>query len=283
MAVADNAVAVHNSAPGVTRGATPAPAPTRESALQRAVTVLEFVAAQGGAGARDIAVGTGLPLPTVYRIARELCDVEYLVHLRTEQRFALGYKLHRLAVGLHEDLAVPSAVRREIASLHRSTGMAAYLAIHRGADFVVVFVADSPDCPRLQPMEFGFHDHPHATAFGKLGLSELSSSQREDVLREQGMRSLTASTINDRVVLESELGEITGRGVAWEHEEFQVGTTCAAVPVRAEDGMLIGSVAVSAPVHRYAGQRTHVEHLLRACASRAGRAYRLGPRRGYTG
>lgn len=258
-------------------------APSRDSSLQRAVTVLEYVAQHGGASARDIAGGTGLPLPTVYRIARELCDVEYLVHLRDEKRFALGYQLHRLAVSLHEDLAVPPAVRREIAALHRSTGMAAYLAIHRGADFVVVFVADSPEAPRLQPMEFGFHDNPHATAFGKLGLSEYPAPQRHDLAQVHGLRALTAHTITDLEALDAELDEIARSRIAWEHEEFQVGTTCAAVPVRARDGLLIGSVAVSAPVARYAGQRRHVEHLLHACAARAGRFYRLGTRRGFTG
>ena len=35
---------------------------------------------------------------SLYRIAQELIRSEYLVHLRTEKRFALGYKLHRLAV-----------------------------------------------------------------------------------------------------------------------------------------------------------------------------------------
>ena len=66
----------------------------RASLIQRAVTVLEYVAESGGSAARDIASATDLPLPTVYRIAQELVQVGYLVHLREEKRFALGYKLH---------------------------------------------------------------------------------------------------------------------------------------------------------------------------------------------
>ena len=37
---------------------------------------------------------TGLPLPTVYRLVRELLDGDYLVHIREDKRFELGYKLH---------------------------------------------------------------------------------------------------------------------------------------------------------------------------------------------
>lgn len=250
----------------------------RASLIQRAVTVLEYVAESGGSAARDIASATDLPLPTVYRIAQELVQVGYLVHLREEKRFALGYKLHKLGARLHEDLGVPRELKQEIARLHADTKMAAYLAIHRGADFVVVFVADSPECPRLEPMEFGFHETPHATAFGKLGLSEYTPEQRRSYLEPHQPHRLTPSTITDPDRLDEALREIAAEGIAWEHEEFQVGTSCAAVPIRADDGLLIGSVAVSAPVAWYAGQRRHIEHRLRACASRAGRVYRLGHR-----
>jgi DNA-binding IclR family transcriptional regulator len=244
--------------------------------IHRAVTVLECVAESGGSSARDIAEATGLPLPTVYRIAQELVQVGYLIHLREEKRFALGYKLHKLGASLHEDLGVPRELKQEIARLHADTKMAAYLAIHRGADFVVVYVADSPGCPRLEPMEFGFHETPHATAFGKLGLSEYTAAQRQSYLEPHRPHRLTPSTITDPDALEAAMQQIAAEGIAWEHEEFQVGIACAAVPVRADDGLLIGSVAVSAPTSWYAGQRRHIEHRLRACASRAGRIYRLG-------
>ena len=248
--------------------------------IQRAVTVLEHVAEAGGASARDMAEATGIPLPSIYRIAQELVAAGYLVHLREEKRFALGYKLHRLGARLHDDLGVPRALKQEIARLHADTRMAAYLAIHRGADFVVVFVADSPACPRLEPMEFGFHETPHATAFGKLGLSEYTQEQRQHYLEPHQPHRLTPATITDADELEAGLSQIAAEGIAWEHEEFQVGTSCAAVPIRADDGLLVGSVAVSAPTGWYAGQERHVEHRLRACASRAGRIYRLGNRTG---
>lgn len=244
--------------------------------LARALAVLEVVAEHGSSTARTIAEATTIPLPTVYRIAHELIRADYLVHLRAEKRFALGYRLHRLAVGLHEDLGIPRAVRNEVVALHRELGMAAYLAIHRGTDFVVVFVADSPQSPRLSPMGFGFHESPHATAFGKMGLAALTIEEREAHLATVGLRAHTSRTITSPAVLLRQLEEVADRGVAWEHQEFQEGTNCLAAAVSADDGMLIGSVAVSAPVAAFSGRTQHVEQRVRACASRAGRAYRLG-------
>ena len=244
--------------------------------IARALAVLEAVAEHGSSTARGIADATGIPLPTVYRIAQELIRTDYLVHLRDEQRFALGYTLHRLAIGLHEHLGIPRAVREEVHAMHRDLGMAAYLAIHRGTDFVVVHVSDSPQAPRLSPLGFGFHESPHATAFGKVGLASLTAEEREDYLAGGPLRAHTDRTLTDPAQLREHLAEIAARGIAWEHQEFVPGTDCLAATITADDGMLIGTVALSAPVAAYAGRVRHVEDRLRACASRAGRAYRLG-------
>lgn len=246
--------------------------------IARALAVLEATAQNGSSTARTISEATSIPLPSVYRIAQELIRAEYLIHLKDEKRFALGYKLHRLAVGLHNDLGVPHVVREEVRTLHENLNVAAYLAIHRGTDFVVVFVADSPLSPRLSSMGFGFHDNPHATAFGKVGLSSLDTAEREKYLAQKELPKLTPHTLTEPEQLRNQLTEIALTGAAWEHQEFQKGTECLAVPVKAADGTLIGSVAVSAPVGAFDGRVRHVEDRVRACASRAGRKYRLGPR-----
>lgn len=249
---------------------------TPTGVVQRALTILEVVARMGGATAREIEDASGLPLPTVYRLAGELVDNDYLVHIRDEKRFELGYKLHQLGVSLHQQIGVPRQVRHEITGLHKSARVAAYLAIHRSAQIVVVFVADSPDCPRLRPMEFGFHEAPHATAFGKILLSNMTPDQRELHLGPGRLRALTPATIIDRDQLNEQLAEVAESGVAWERGEFLEGASCAATVVRAESGALIGSVAISAPPSRIERDGRRLEQQLRATASRVSRFYRSG-------
>ena len=254
---------------------------TRPSAVQRTFEILEVVAAAGGASAKEIADATGLPLPTVYRLARELLDGEYLVHIREEKRFELGYKLHRLGLSLHQQLGVPREVRAEVAALHQRLGMAAYLAVHRGNQIVVVATADGPTCPRLGPLDFGFHEAAHATAFGKILLANLEPEQRALHLDAEPMPRLGPGTITRHAELSAHLDEVARRGVAWEVEEFQPGATCAAAAVRGGAGALIGSVAVSAPCRRVSGgpdsvRPADVEAALREAASRISRWYRSG-------
>ena len=256
----------------------PDEAPARPGSVHRTLDILEVVAAQGGASAKEIAEATGLPLPTVYRLARELLDSDYLVHIREEKRFELGYKLHALGVSLHQQIGVPRQVRAEVHALHEKMQVAAYFAVHRGSQIVVVHTADSPAAPRLRPIDFGFHEAPHAHALGKILLANMEREQVERHLDPEPMPRFGPGTITRHAELHAQLATVADRGVAWEFGEFQPGATCAAAAVRAGNGTLVGSVAVSAPDARLAteAERGAVEAALRVTASRVSRFYRSG-------
>ncbi len=242
----------------------------RTGPVARALRILEVVAERGGAAAKDIAEATGLPLPTVYRLCTELADADYLVHLRGDGRYELGHQVHQLGMSLHRQLGLSRQVTREIALLHESTGFAAYLAVLRGSELVVVHVVDAPDCPRLQPMRFGFHEAPHATAFGKILLADLDAGTRDTYLDRHGLRALAANTLTEKTALNLHLDEVARAGVAWENEEFAAGWACAAVPVRGADVALVGAVAVSAQVGRFPTRDPQLAGRLRQVASRVG-------------
>ena len=261
---------------GTTRTGAGSEHSARPGSVHRTLDILEVVAARGGASAKEIADTTGLPLPTVYRLARELLDSDYLVHIRDEKRFELGYKLHQLGVSLHQQIGVPREVRAEVTALHEQLGLAAYFAVHRGSQIAVVFTADSPACPRLRPIDFGFHEAPHATALGKILLANMEPSHRALHLDEEPMPRFGPGTITSHRELAEQLDVVADRGIAWEYGEFQAGATCVAAAVRGGSGVLIGSVAVSGPDARMADAPAETEAALRAAASRVSRFYRSG-------
>lgn len=248
----------------------------RQGSVHRTLDILEVVAARGGASAKEIADDTGLPLPTVYRLARELLDSDYLVHIREEKRFELGYKLHQLGVSLHQQIGVSREVRAEVTALHEQLGLAAYFATHRGNQIAVVFVADSSACPRLEPIDFGFHEASHATALGKILLADLDPEQRAAHLDPEPMPRFGPGTITSHAELDAQLVAVAQRGTAWEHGELVAGATCVAAAVRGSSGVLIGSVAVSGSDARMARAPQEVENAVRATASRVGRFFRSG-------
>jgi len=250
----------------------------RQTPLEKTFAVLEFVAEQGGATVQEVSNRLGYPVPTVYRLAQSLVRAEYLIHLKDQGRFELGYKPHRLAISLHRQVGVPAVVKLAVQELYRRANLAAYFAVYRGADVVVAHICDSPARPRLEPLTFGFHEAAHATAFGKIMLAGMSEDQRDQYLSAHGMPPIQATTITDRGELEAHLRAVMLDGIAWEHEEFVQGKTCAAVGVRNGIGMVIGSVAVSADSRLVQGpQREHeIENLLRETANEVSRYYRTG-------
>lgn len=252
----------------------------RESTVQtieRTLAILEIVAERGGASAREVSDALGYPIPTVYRLMQTLVKNDYLVHLRTEHRFELGFKLDRLGVSLHRQVGVPRPVRAEIAGLHDRAEAAAYFAVYRGADVVVAYVVDSPAHPRLTPLSFGFHEAAHATAFGKVMLAGMRSEHVTQYMDVHGMPRLTPETMVSRAELEQHLEVVAQRGVAWGREEFVPGMTCAAIGIRSGAGMIVGSVAISVPSTEITPVREiELERLLRDTANQVSRYYRSG-------
>ncbi len=248
----------------------------RVATVQKAMQLLEVIAARGGCTARQLSEVLGFPLPTVYRLAQELVASGFLVHLRSDHRFELGFKVYGLGASLHQQLAASSPVRAAIDHLHNTLGMAAYYAIYRGADVVVTYVSDCAEHPRLSPLRFGFHEAAHATAFGKIMLAAMSVEQRDHYLLAHGTPPLTAATVTDRERLDAILATVALRGIAWEKDEFVPAKTCAAVGIRDPSGLVVGAVAISmdsdTPPHRVA----RVEHALREHAQIVSRFYRSG-------
>lgn len=251
----------------------------RSTPLEKTFAMLEFVAERGGATAKEVSDALGYPVPSVYRIAKALVQTGYLVHLKDKSRFELGYKPHQLAVSLHRQIGVPSPVKAAIAELHRRVSMAAYFAVYRGADVIVAYIVDSPEHPRLTPLTFGFHEAAHATAFGKIMLAGMNLPQRSQYLEVHGTRPLQEATITDVQKLSDHLDAVMLDGIAWEHEEFVPGKTCAAVGVRNGVGMVVGAVAVSAESDFMLGREHQVELVLRETANQVSKYFRTGAAR----
>ena len=242
--------------------------------LTKALSIVEFVAEREGASAREIAVGVGIPLSTAYRLAHILVGAGYLVHLKDERLFALGIKLRILSQSVDRQFGLSPEVRTEVGMLHRQVGAAAYFAQYRGSEVVVAHVEDSPDCPRVVPLDVGLHEATHATAFGKVLLAGMLPEQRDQYLSEHPMRSLTPATMTRRADLENDLATVHRIGVAWEFEEFMPDLVCVAAGVRGGNGMIVGSVALSGSAVRMRRSAPVCEEAVRRTAARVSRCLR---------
>ncbi|MGP4002769.1 IclR family transcriptional regulator [Streptomyces sp. 8N706] len=240
--------------------------------VRRALTVLEAVAAGGdGITAKAVARRAGLTLPTTYRLLNTLVHDGYLVRLNHSRGYGLGYKLTDLHRRLCQQLDVSPGVSGVLHQIHQDCDAPAYYTVFRDEEIVVAEVVDSPAAPRAEPLDVGFHQAPHATAFGKVMLSSLPAPRRRDYLREQGLGQLTACTITTPETLEGHLERVHSSGVAVEVGEFLPGVSCVAAPVFDPGGKVAGAVAASVPAAQFSLRQRGLEDAVRVAASRVSR------------
>lgn len=245
--------------------------PTLIGSVQRALHLLDAVgASQRPATAKSLARTLGLPLATTYHLLRTLVHEGYL--LKLDDGYVLGDRVDALGRRHPVQAALP-LTRPALSALRDELRSAAYLSLYQDGEIQLVDVADGPGMRRVD-LWVGVQEAGHATAFGKSILACLDPGSRADYLSRHRLADLTPYTVTDRRVLEQRL--CISPGVSTEREEYLLGTACVAVPVRAPG--VLGAVAVSMPVRRYAGAVMGAGPLRRA-AHRLARALAIPVRR----
>jgi DNA-binding IclR family transcriptional regulator len=87
---------------------------------------------------------------------------------------------------------------------------------------------------------------PHATALGKMLISELNAAELHRVVGDPPFPKYTDNTIETLEELRNELRKIRKERVAWDRGEQISGDHCVAAPVRDKSRRIIGAVSLSA-------------------------------------
>ena len=160
--------------------------------LERAFAVLELIAGNGGSmSLSKISVDSGLPPPTLHRLARTLVDLGYL-RQEPSRRYALGPRLFLLA---ESSKAMLNAVALpHLAHLVDEIGETANLAMLDGDQ--VAYVAQAPGRHSMRMFtEVGRRVHPHCTAVGKALLATSTDEEVRALVGRTGLPRRTPHTV----------------------------------------------------------------------------------------
>ncbi|MCX7521757.1 IclR family transcriptional regulator [Microbacterium sp. STN6] len=217
------------------------------ASVQRALTLVDVVAsAPRPVPVKTVARLTGLTLGTAYNIARTLVHEGYLA--QEPDGLVLGGRFPGLRPSDDEGVFL-AKTRNTLRSVTEQLGVTAYLSRYDDGEVQVVDIVDAAASPRVE-LWVGINRSAHATALGKQILAELAPEERMDYLSSHPLEELTPHTVRDRRALLSQLERT--QGATLEHQEYALGYTCVAVPVRAPG--VLASLAVSLP-HRQLGSR----------------------------
>lgn len=225
-------------------------------AVQRALALLESAARLGsGATAKDIAALAGIPPATAYRLLNILVADGYLVRISDLSGFALGRRTRELAGAAAEPTPVDNSVVLE--ELRDQVRYGIHLASY--TDGKLRLVDRDPD--HELSGERTLLSALHASALGKLLLS------LRPELAIYPLRKVTAHTITDADVLETDLSRIRRGEPSREVDEIRIGRSAVAVPIY-DSQQIVGALAAIGPTGRLSVDDGSLENLLREYAGK---------------
>lgn len=206
-------------------------------------TIHEQTKGSGATGVNEIAKLTGIHPATVHRILKSLQSNGWVIQDRNG-KYMLGYKFASYAV---KDNTLPVlkeaayAVMREITE---SESQAMNLAI-RKHEKCIIYVQTRTGKLLDYVLPTGTELHMHATACGKVLLSELPEPLLNDIFAMLDFVALTPRTIAKKSAFLKELELVRERGYALDMHESLDQSCCIAVPVRDENSQIIAALSFS--------------------------------------
>lgn len=191
----------------------------------------------------ELSEHSGLPVPTVHRLAAELLEWGALERTETG-RYRIGMRLWEVGSLAPAQQSLRTIALPFMQDLYEATHENVQLAV-RGGERAVYVEAISGRRSVGTATKIGGNLPMHATAVGKVVLAFSEPELLSHVLRE-GLPSLTPFTITDRRAMAETIQKVRAEHVAFSREEMTVGVSAVAAPILAADGSLIATLSIVA-------------------------------------
>lgn len=213
--------------------------------LARALRILGELSGEGRS-LDQLAASLEVHKTTVLRLLRTLEDERFVRH-DARHRYFLGSRLFELGSDALGQQAIRDVARPHLERLGRETGgQAIHLAAYENTTAIYIAKVESTSAVRMYSRA-GLPAPLHATAVGKVLVSELTGPQLTAAVESIDFHPFTARTITTPDAYLAELATVRERGWATdcaEHEDF---INCISVPIRDGAGRIIAAASISVP------------------------------------
>lgn len=210
----------------------------------KAVAILRVLGRGQPQRVTDVARETELGASTASRLLATL-ETEHLVERDpVSGLYRLGSDMITFGGVAVNQQPLFRGARQILQNLAARLGLGVNLAVRSGATVMYLANFEGVDAPRNHTI-VGRHDPLHATSTGKCLLVGVAVVEWRDLLGE--LTSYTAATITDFDELERQVDEVSRTGYAKDQDEFALGRSSVAVPIRGVDGAVLGAVSIAGP------------------------------------
>jgi DNA-binding IclR family transcriptional regulator len=241
------------------------------SVLNRAFRIM---AAFDGDGAElsltDLAERTGLPKPSLHRLAAQLIEQGALE--RTRYGYQLGMRIFEMGGLVPRQRRLRDIALPYIEDLYEATHQTVHFAILDGRDVVYLErIFGSGSMPL--PTRVGGRLPAYCSAVGKAMLAFSPEPVVENLL-ESGLRRRTPNTITNSQMLLQNLTRIRNEGVAYDREEGKQGVACVAAPILNNERRPVAALSITT---RTPEMHSRLTPAIKATGRSLARAVRMMP------
>lgn len=218
-------------------------------AVDRAIKILNFIAANHMARLVEISKGVGLNKSTTLGIIATLEAAGCVLRDQSTGRYSLGLQLFELGQAVLAKMDVRKTAMPFLTDLSRKYEETVHLAVLSGDEVIYIDKVDSPRSIRIVSA-IGGRNPAYCTGVGKVLLAGLEDGELNCLLGRMNFRPVTPNTICDAKALSAEIEKVRQSGYATDNEEIEEGLACFAAPVRNHLGAIIAAISISGPTTR---------------------------------
>jgi IclR family transcriptional regulator, acetate operon repressor len=223
--------------------------------LGRGLTILEAVAASGEpVPLKDLTALLGIDRSSVFRLATTLERHRFLAVAPGGADYVLGPSVWRLSRKCGQNM-LTSLCREQLRKLSVETGETAHLAVREGT-FALFIDHCTPNARVVTVLgQTGELVPLHCSAHGKALIADMTAAQLAVLFGSTKLPARTKRTIGTVGRLAKACARITAQGVSFDEGEDVDELRCVAAPIRDQDGTIVASIGISAPVTRFPQSR----------------------------
>ncbi len=175
---------------------------------------------------------TGDSRSTLHHILHTLLPHGYIFQDAETKKYSLGLKFLAISKGILDNLDIRKAAHPALRQLHEKyPATSIHLYLFRQGKIVCIEKINSVEGLSLATY-IGFSTDPHATASGKVFLSEIPPEKIKDLYQDRPLKKYGKKTITNLNKLIREIIRVKSQGFAVDDEEYYEGVRCIAAPIR---------------------------------------------------
>ncbi|MEM7507086.1 MAG: HTH-type transcriptional regulator BhcR [Pseudomonadota bacterium] len=234
---------------GRPRSADPDGGGTTVQALDRAVLILQCLAARGRATLSELAEAVEMPPSTAHRLLLTLQAHRMVAFQDATQDWLIGVEAFRIGSAFAQRSDLVDIAREAMHALVDATGETANLAIADAGEVVFMSQVDTSN-PIRAFFRTGTRAAMHSSGIGKALLAEMAPDAVAEIAGRRGLTEFTAKTLTSLATLKADLVTIRDRGWSLDDEERHLGMRCIAAPVFNAHGEAVAGLSISGPAMR---------------------------------